>query len=311
LRESRRAFTRSDVAAQLSGIRGFFFRRWPLAKPMVRAALREAAFFGCGDISLSSIKPRRQMVVKVRHPYHPYLLAGDLWGFWEGIYGVESLISVIPVSDGHEWEMTVRTVGKRRGKEGEGKKPRRPERDYSMEVCEKCRLPLFPMEIRWDPDLGTIYEAGSYRHLLVTSARGWQEIMDEVNGSREGALPPGMGMTMAARAAGAYQALKAEGSRAAYRNFFMSLPVLGWGKPRRVSRKPFVIDAVIEGVPFPQLLAWKIAGAFEALEDEPADITHMRSGDSGWRYLVGPRLEGSFIEVGSMIPEPGRTVLPY
>lgn len=310
LREKRRAFTREEVSAQLSGPRRFLFRHWPLAKRMVRSALRDAAFYGCGSISVERIEPRKQLVLKVSHPYNPHLLAGDIWGFWEGLRGVEGLLSMNASSE-QGWEITIRTVGKKRHPVNGTKPGRRPERDYGLEVCEKCRLPLFPWELRWDAELGTIYQVGTHRHMVITSARGWQEVMDEIHGSREAPLPPSIGMAVAAKAAVEYRMLRGDNYKTAYRHFFLSLPFLGWGKPKKVSRKPFLIDAELEGVPYPQVLAWKMAGVFEALEREPADIKHLRSGETGWRYLIGPHIEGRFLEIERMVPEPGRLTLPF
>ena len=310
LRECRRVFTRDEVASQLHGARRFILRRWPLARRVVRAALKEAAFFGCGSIEVSRIRPGKELVAKVRHPYHPHLLAGDIWGFWEGLYGVEALLS-LSASSGQEWDISVRTVGKGRLKPDRARPPRRPERDYELEVCEKCRLPLFPWELRWDPELGTIYQSGTHRHMLVTSARGWQQVVDEIAGTNEGNLPQSMGVSLAAVAAEEYRVLKGDNYKTAYRHFFLSLPFLGWGKPKRVSRKPFLIEAEMEGVLFPELLAWKIAGVYEALERETADISRQQAGNGGWKYLVGPRLDGTFLPIERMLPERGRTVLPF
>ncbi len=90
LRERRRAFTREEITSQLTGLRRFLLRRWPLAKRMVKSSFAEAAFFGCGNIVIDKIRPRKELVVKARHPYHPHLMAGDIWGFWEGFFGVEA-----------------------------------------------------------------------------------------------------------------------------------------------------------------------------------------------------------------------------
>lgn len=310
LRERRRAFTRDEVASQLTRPRRFFLRHWPLAKRVVKSMFREAAFFGCGNITISKISPRKELAVKVRHPYHPHLIAGDIWGFWEGLNGVEALLSLSAQSE-NEWDITVRTVAKKRSRPEHKRLPRRPSRDYGLEVCEKCRLPLFPWELRWDTDLGTIYQPGTHRHMIITSSRGWQLIVDEIKGSKEGGLPQSLGAALAGKAAAEYRQLKGDNYKAAYRNFFLGLPFLGWGKPKKVSRKPFLIDAEMDGVPFPQLLAWRIAGLYEALEKEPADIKHLKDGDSGWRYLIGPRLEGTFLEIERMVPEPGRFILPF
>ncbi|MBN2026669.1 MAG: hypothetical protein JW854_07935 [Actinobacteria bacterium] len=316
LRECRRAFTREAVASQMRGLRRLMLRHWPLAKRIVRSTFEEAAFFGCGNITISKIKPRKELVVKARHPYHPHLMAGDIWGFWEGLFGVEALLSLNEASE-HEWDITIRKVGRRRDRsyagqtEGHKRAPRRPKRDYDLEVCEKCRLPVFPWKLRWDAELGTIYETGTHRHLVITSALGWQQVVDEVKGSKEGALPDDIGAALAAKSAAEYRLLKGDNYKTAYRHFFMSLPFLGWGKPRKVSRRPFLIEAEIDGVPFPHLLAWKIAGVFEALEQEPADIKHLKAGDTTWDYLIGPRLEGNFLEIRRMLPEEGRFILPY
>ncbi len=310
LRECRRTFTRDEVASQLTRPRRFLLRHWPLAKRVVRSMFREAAFFGCGNITITKIRPRKELLVKVRHPYNPHLLAGDVWGFWEGLNGVEALLSLSAESES-EWDITVRTVSRRRGMPGRRRPPKRPSRDYSLEVCDKCRLPLFPWELRWDTDLGTIYQSGTHRHMVITSSRGWQLVVDEIKGSKEGALPQSLGTALAEKAAAEYRQLRGDNFKTAYRHFFLGLPFLGWGKPKRVSRRPFLIDAEIEGVPFPQLLEWKIAGVYEALEREPADIERHEADDTAWRYLVGPRLEGGFIEIERMVPEPGRFVLPF
>ena len=122
---------------------------------MVVSAFQDAASFGCGNITITDLAPAKQMVVKARHPYHPHLLAGDIWGFWEGLYGVEALLSLNAQSE-QEWDISVRTIQKNRQKVSREKNLRRPDRDYSLEVCEKCRLPSFPWELRWDKELGTI-----------------------------------------------------------------------------------------------------------------------------------------------------------
>ncbi len=310
LRERRREFTRAAVASQMTPLRRAFLRHRPFARSFVRLALQEASILGCGNLELTRLKPGKELGLRARHPYHPHLLAGDIWGFWEGLYGVEALLSQDATSQ-FDWEITVRSVGRRKQGADRERPPRRPQRDYELEVCEKCRLPLFAWELRWDTELGTIYQAGSHRHMFITSMRGWQAVMEEMVGSRKGDLPPALGEALAATAEEEYRALRGGNFKTAYRNFFMGLPFLGWGKPKRVARKPFLIEAEMEGVSFPQLLAWKMAGVFEALEGEPADIKHFAVGDGGRRYLIGPRLEGRFLEIERMIPEKGRLVLPF
>jgi hypothetical protein len=310
MRECRRAFTREGIESQMTGLRRLLLRHWPLARRLVRSAFEEAAFFGCGNIDIVSMKPRKELVIKARHPYHPHLLAGDVWGFWEGLFGVEALLSLSAASE-NEWDITIRSVGRRRRSSGRERPPRRPQRDYSLEVCEKCHMPVFPWKLRWDTELGTIYETGTHRHIMITSAAGWQRVVDEVKGSKEGSLPPSVGEALAARAAAEYRLLKGDNYKTAYRHFFLSLPFLGWGKPNKVTRKPFLIEAEIEGAPFPQFLAWKIAGVFEALEHEPADIQQLKTGDDTWKYLIGPRIEGTFLEIERMLPREGGFILPF
>ncbi|NPV58875.1 MAG: hypothetical protein HPY75_04330 [Actinobacteria bacterium] len=310
LRERRREFTRAEVSTQMTPLRRAFLRRRPFARKFVKLALGEASLLGCGNLEVTSLKPGKEMELKARHPYHPQLLAGDIWGFWEGLFGVEALLSLNPTSQ-YDWEITVKTIARKKHHAERETLPRRPQRDYDLEVCEKCRLPRFTWELRWDEELGTIYRAGSHRHMIITSARGWQVVLEEIAGNREGELPPVACEALAALSSAEYGTLKGGNYKTAYRNFFLGLPFLGWGKPKRVSRKPFLIEAEMEGVPFPQLLAWKMAGLFEALEGEPADIKYLREGDNGRRYLIGPRLEGNFLEIERMVPEPGRFVLPF
>ncbi|MBC7247278.1 MAG: hypothetical protein H5T73_05825 [Actinobacteria bacterium] len=297
--EVRRGFTRERVASQMGRVRGFFMRHRPLARRVIADAFREAAYYGCGNVEVSRLKPGKEITVTARRPYHPHLLAGDIWGFWEGFFGVEALFSLEKVSE-TEWSITVRTVGKRKTGPGGEPLPRRPERDYDLDVCEKCRLPSFTYELRWDPDLGTIYHPGTHRHLVITSVEGWERVIGEINGSRAGELPPGMREALEASAAREYASQGGGNYKTAYRNFFLGLPLLGWGKPRRVMRKPFLMEAQIEDVPFPQLLACRIAGVFRALEKEAAEIDCSREGDNAWRYAVGPRLEGSFLAPSSL-----------
>ncbi len=315
LRERRRAFAREETALQISGIRRAWLRRKPAARRAILTAFREAAFFGCGNISVNKLKSGKEMMVRARSPYHPHLLAGDIWGFWEGFYGVDALVSMQKLTE-TEFEITVRTISRNRNIQPAQKPPRRPQRDYDLEVCEKCRLPSFPYPIRWDPELGTIYQPGTRRHLLVTSLRGWRLILEEINGSRGEELSPSMGELISDRVAGDYSDPPGGNLKTAYRHFFMGLPFLGWGKPKRVTRRPFLMEAEIEGVPFPQLLSWKIGGVFRALEGEPAEVTYKRAGENTWSYSIGPRLEGKFLPVGrlaaSVSPSPHpEVVLPF
>ncbi|MDY6794842.1 MAG: hypothetical protein SWK76_06130 [Actinomycetota bacterium] len=315
LRECRRSFSREEVSSQLSGLRRFLFRRWPLAKRVVTSTFREAAFFGCGNITISDISPRKQLIIKARHPYHPHLLAGDIWGFWEGLYGVEAELSISPESE-LEWNITVRTTSKSKRKTAPVEHPKRPDRDYNLEVCEKCKLPRFYWDLRWDSELGTIYEAGSHRHLTITSVEGWRRVIGVIRNSLGDGFHSSIGAALPERAASDFALLKGDNYKTAYRNFFLGLSFLGWGRPQSVSRKPFLIDVDIIGVPFPQLLAWKMAGVFEALESEPAEIQHEKNGESQWSYLVSPHLNGVFLEIERMKPERGdpiypRPILPY
>lgn len=297
--EARRSFTRERVASQLGSLRGTFLRHRPLAKRIIRDAFREAAYYGCGKIDVSRLKPGKEISVSVRRPYHPHLLAGDIWGFWEGFFGVEALFSLEQASE-TEWTITVRTVGRRRTESKSEPPPRRPERDYDLDVCENCRLPSFAYELRWDPDLGTIYHPGTHLHLVITAVEGWKRVIAEINGSHTVELPPGMGEALEASAAREFSFQRESNYKTAYRNFFLGLPLLGWGKPRRVIRKPFLMEAQIEDVPFPRLLACKIAGAFRVLEGEAAEIDCFQEGDTVWRYIVGPRLEGNFLSPSAL-----------
>ncbi len=315
LREKRRAFTRRSVMSQAGGLRRRVLASRLLAGRVIREALREAAFYGSGSISVTALKPGKEMRVRVRHPYHPHLLAGDLWGFWEGLFRVEALASVTAASE-RECEVVVKTVTRRRWEPPGELPPRRPDRDYELEVCERCRLPVFPRETRWDPDLGTIYFAAGHRRLVLTSVEGWKEVLQEINGSRRGELPSSLAEALTSRNAALHASDAGSNFKTAYRNFFMGLPVLGWGKPKRVSRKPFLIDALIEGVPFPQLLSWKLGGVFQALEREEPEVEYRKGGDSAWIYRVGPRLEGRFLPISSLLhpvdlPASMRIVLPF
>jgi hypothetical protein len=301
LRDVRRDFTRAAVSSQIAGMRRAFFRHWPLAKRIVRSAFQDAAFFGCGDINISKISPRKQMIVKARHPYHPHLLAGDIWGFWEGLYGVEAELALNAPSD-LECDITVTTKQKRKRKASEDKTPERPKRDYDLEVCEKCHIPLFPWELRWDTELGTIYLAGTHRHMTITSAQGWRLILNEIKRTMGEEYPAIMSEALSEKATAKYRLIKDDNYKTAYRHFFLGLPFLGWGKPSKVARKPFLVEADMEGVPFPQLLAWKIEGAYQALENEPGDMEYYKTGSEKWQYLIGPRLDGTFLEIDKFKP---------
>lgn len=315
LRQCRRDFTREVVASQLRGLRSFLFRHWPLNRRILRTTLEEAALFGCGNIEITNLSPRKEVSLTARHPYHPHLLAGDIWGFWEGLYRVEAELS-LRADTNLECDITVRTRGKRGREESSREKTRRPDRDYGLEVCEKCRLPRYPWELRWDTELGTIYQAGTHHHMTLTYARGWQMVLDVIEKSMEHGFSAAVGKVFSQGAAERYRAVKGDNYKTAYRNFFVGLPFLGWGKPTRVTRKPFLLDAEVEGPPFPQLLGWKMEGVYEALEREPAETDRMKTEDSKWRYLIGPVLEGVFLGIERMQPEPGtsaypRTILPF
>lgn len=300
--EVRRTFTRGRMASQMRGMRRLFLRHRPLVKRIIRATFREAAYYGCGNVTISRLKPGKEIAVTARRPYHPQLLAGDIWGFWEGFFDVEALLSLEHVSE-MEWAMTVKTVSKKKRRAEGEPPPRRPERDYDLDVCEKCRLPVFPYKLRWDPELGTIYHPDTHRHLVITSVEGWERVLSEINGSRSVELPAPMCEAISASTASEFASLNGNNYKTTYRNFFMGLPFLGWGKPRKVIRKPFIMEAQIESVPFPWLLACKIAGVFQALEKESADIDCLQEDDGACKYLIGPRLEGNFLPVTSLFSD--------
>ncbi|MFW6113537.1 MAG: hypothetical protein ACOC78_01280, partial [Actinomycetota bacterium] len=209
LRECRRVFTRGDTASQLSGIRRTLFKRWPMTKQVINAAFKEAAFFGCGDINIFDISPRKHLIIKARHPYHPHLLAGDVWGFWEALYGVEAELSISSTSE-LEWDITVRTLAKSSRKTDFQKHSRRPDRDFTLEVCDQCKLPRFAWELRWDTELGTIYEAVSHRHLTLTSVLGWSRVIKEIRDSLGKDFYSSLGSALPERASAEFRLLKGD-----------------------------------------------------------------------------------------------------
>lgn len=311
LRELRRRFSRYRTMEQAGNGGLSLSRHRPLAGGMVKAVLEEASFFGAGGLEVAKIKPGKRLEVKAIRPYHPQLLAGDLWGFWEGFFGVRADMELETTPEGG-CRVSLESVEKKRWGEGDGKKRAgRPERDYELEVCEKCRLPLFPWELRWDRELGTIYQPGTRRHFILTPVEGWRLVMGEIAHAAGENFAREAGRAMREKAREEWKEAGERGLRKAYRDFFTALPVLGWGKPVRVSRKPFLMEARLSGVPFPLILAWKMEGAFEALEKEPGDVEWRREGGSDFVYLLGPRLEGSFLSIDELRGSlPPRNIFP-
>ena len=217
----------------------------------------------------------------------------------------------INVTSDKECDITVTTKNKRKRKASEDKTPERPKRDYDLEVCTKCHLPLFPWELRWDTELGTIYLAGTHRHMTITSAQGWRLIVNEIKRTMGEEYLAIMSGALSEKAAVKYRLIKDENYKTAYRHFFLGLPFLGWGKPVKVARKPFLVEADMEGVPFPQLLAWKIEGAYQALENEAGDMEYYKTGSQKWQYLIGPNLEGTIIEIDKLKPVGIQNTYPH
>jgi hypothetical protein len=322
LREYRREHTRRRAESALRGWGSFLLRRRLTGERLLRELLEELPRYGYGRFEILEFKPRKHLKLRATHPYDDLFLFADLWGMWEAAQRVKASAATEHAGAG-SLVLTLKTEG-REGKRNRSREtcnepapspPKAPsplKKDEVIPLCPRCRKPLYTGRMSWDGERGTIVDERSGRRFIISPLESWKGVFlllrqeyPQVFQSFTGRL---VEMSVLPGRDGGGGDLKG-----AYRDFFLSLPFLGWGKPVRVVRKPFLVDAEMLATPFPDLLAAEMKGRFGSLEREEWSVEVRFSGDGRHRFIMGPSMDGPWLPLDSLLPprsHPG-IILPW
>ncbi|MEJ5187183.1 MAG: hypothetical protein WHT46_08900 [Candidatus Geothermincolales bacterium] len=320
LKECRREHTRKRVEATVRGWGAFLMRRRLTGRQLFDGFLEELPHYGFGRFEILEFKPRKLARLKVDDAYDDLFLVADLLGLWEATQGVRASEILEPAGKGSfslllKAEEKVKRVES--GREDEGKRSPTPlKKDDVIPLCPRCRRPRYPGRMVWNVKGGTIYDELSGRRFIISTVSSWARVFFLLK--RE--CPPAyhafarrLGEASRESFVSPVEDGGAKDIKAAYRDFFLSLPFLGWGRPIRVRRRPFLVEAELVGTPFPDLLAAEMRGRFGSLEREEWSVEVKASRDGGHLFVMGPSVDGIWIPLEKTLPprsHPG-IILPW
>ncbi len=304
LRGLRREHTKRKAKESIGRWAGFLLRRRVTGGHILQEILNELTFYGYGKLKIKEFKPRKLFRVKAIHAYDDFFLPSDLWGLWEGTQNVTSTMLLEKEEEG-SYVLVLRTKEKvgeiheaLRKQNKRRELPPPVKEDEVISLCPKCHRPIYPGRMSWVKDKGILVDESTGRRFIVTPVASWAlvfstlkeegpQILDsfkeELANSNRSHAGPGLGKDI----------------KAFYRDYFLSLPFLGWGKPVRVARKPFVVEAELLGTPFPEILAADMRGRFGALEREDWTVEVKTAKDGRQRFLMGPSWDGPWTSLGA------------
>ncbi len=300
IREERRKFTRQRILGQIHAGGGSLARNRIFRKQAIRVLLEEASLYGMGHITIDTLAAGKELRLKISHPYHPNMLAGDLLGLWEGFFEVKAQYSLEKLGP-HEFVLHIESLDKSKYKTGalrEHKEEKPGKRDKTMERCKKCKLPVALRGLKWDAQNGTIYNPENNRYYTLMEISGFtnihrvikEHLSDDFQATISKAFLESLKEDMAPRE-------KKDGS---YEELFASLSLLGWGKIKEVKRRPFLDEIAIADAIFPSLIENKLDAYYQYLEGEPASCFIKRPQNNEVTIMLGPSLSEYSMHIGNL-----------
>lgn len=300
IEEIRREHTRRRMERAIGSWGKFLLHRRFTGRKILEDILNELPRYGYGKFVIKEFGPRKLIQVRATHAYDDFFLPADLWGLWEGSQGVKASAQLERTGDG-SFTLILRTVEKVKGEDdrpraNQEKLPSQVKEDDIIQLCPKCRCPIYPGRMSWSEDRGILSDDSSGRRFIITPVASWVPVFSLLK-KETPKVYESFAERLAARHSSQVDYPGNKDLKAVYRDYFLSLPFLGWGKPVRVARKPFLVDAELLGIPFPEILAADMRGLFGTLENEDWSVDVRATGNGRHRFIMGPSLEGPWFHL--------------
>jgi len=269
------------------GWRRFAAQHLPLPIMFKRIA-NEIILFGFGSIELLEYRRKKILVMKVKHSFDIISLA---WGAKGVIEFAENMGSELAWRhEGDDIILSIQLMPREEGAEEIDLEAKRQIRDAKRELslagrqlppqgnkgdpCPSCGLPVTLTEMEWRDDEGTIYQRGGNRRFVFTTGHILVAVIRSLESRLGRDLEPLLVKIIKDYHLRSFQGMPIRTRHSAYRAAARYILAGGFGEVRDFNCGEGYLEMTIANPFYPPRLVGRIAGLFEYVEDEEADINY-------------------------------------
>ncbi len=304
LQEMARENTRNALSARMS----------PLKRRIVAALagrsgmtelLENAGILGAGQLDLIEMKARESLSVRVRHPYHPDLYAGDLLGLWEALFGVRGVVTVENCGS-HVFKIKIASDPKENLKLDAGPKdetkPQKPKKQRKESFCKSCGARDFGVPITAGGQAGVFgADKGFWVFMPVSTLQAILDKLDQNDPVQEANLKAIGSSRAMAQLEGSIPGAGGVKEMGLPQAFLTSLVSQGWANSMRLAEKEYLMEVSVDNPVSPALIAGKLEAlyAYQNHEKPESEVLNLGAGRS--RITVGSEILASVMNVRSVL----------
>lgn len=304
LQEMARENTRDTLSSEMSRLRrrlvGALASRSGMAD-----LLQNAGLYGTGQLDLLEVEAPESLSVRVRHPYHPDLYAGDLLGLWEALFGVKGVVTVESCG-GHVFKIRIAANPKERETLPPAvktdAKPHKPKKQRKEAFCKSCGAREFGVPITSGGQAGIFgADKGFWVFMPVSTLRGILGQLDQDDPAGEANLKAIAAGRALAQLQGSIPGAAGVKEMGLSQSFLTSLVSLGWANSMRLAEKEYLMEVSMDNPVSPALIAGKLEGLYEYVNHEKpvSEVINLGSGRS--RISVGPEIFAPVMNLTSVL----------
>lgn len=308
LQEVAREATRDAFAARMGKMKRRLVAALASNNGMTEL-LTNAGLLGAGQLDLLEMKSRESLSVRVRHPYHPDLYAGDLLGLWEALFGVRGVVTV-ESAGGHVFKIKIVSDPKEREKlpeaAGDVEKPSKPKspsrKKRKQTFCKSCGAREFGVPITAGGQAGIFgADKGFWVFMPVSTLTALFGLMKGDDPAGEESLKAIAAGRSLAQLQGSIPGAAGVSEKGIAESYLTSLISQGWANSLRLTEKEYLMDVSVDNPVSAALIAGKLEGLFEYMNHEKplSEVINLGSGRS--RITVGPEIMAPVMNLRSVL----------
>ncbi len=270
--------------------------------------LENAGLLGAGQIDQIEVKPRESLNIRVRHPYHPDLYAGDLLGLWEALFGVKGVVTVESCGE-HAFKIGIASNPKEREKlaaapkdRAKPQKPQKPKKQRKESFCKSCGAREFGVPITAGRQAGIFgADKGFWVVMPVSTLQGILDRLDPDDPAQEANLKAIAAGRALSQLQGSIPGAAGVNDVGLAQAFLTSLVSQGWANSMRLTEKEYVMDVSVDNPVSPALIAGKLEGLYAYMnrENPVSEVINLGAGRS--RVAVGPEILAPVMNLRSVL----------
>jgi len=272
------------------GWRKYAVRYLPMRVMFERIA-NEIALFGFGNIELLEYHKKKILVMKVKHPFDIISLA---WGAKGTVEFANDMSSELAWRyEGDDIVLSIQFVPREGGGEEADLEAMRQIRDAKRELslagrllppqgdrgdpCPSCGLPAALTELEWREDEGTIFRRGGDQRFIFTTGHILVTVIRDLETRLGRDLEPLVIKIIKEYHLRRLQGIPIRTRNGAYRAAARYILAGGFGEVRDFNCGEGYLEMTIANPFYPPRLVGRIAGLFEYVEEQEADISYQTS----------------------------------